>query len=654
MSSLFRAQRPTCCALSLIDVLIATLLVISLGSSSARAQGFGGRPGMGGPGPNMQKKPETKEGPAEAAPESEDAVEAELPPLPSWPGEERKKVQLLELHGYLRFRADIQHNHNLGLVTDGITRAPFWRPLAENDASDQRCALRAGRPVVGTNNDRGLDADGCPGKTLSGANMRLRVEPTINIGEEVRIHTQIDIFDNLVLGSTPDSLSSGGVISETPVAFLSESQAPPVVGENSNTPAIVVKRAWGEVDTALGQLAFGRMPWHWGLGMVANDGNCWDCNFGDNQDRVMFTTKPIAGHIFGAAYDFSASGPHSMNVLEEDAVGVDYDGRRYQFDGQAIDLEQLDDVDQLMFFAGRMDRPDQIEDKLARGEVVLNYGAFIIWRKQDFDYVSGRDVTDANDAGNSTLNQSETELAQRLIERHAYYWMPDLWLKLAWRNLEIEFEGVMTLGRIEDFSDSPFGSDKEILPRDILQAGFVLRSRYSLLNKMLKVGLEIGSASGDEAELYDLNRRRNSLRPSASASGGSNAITDTDLDEFRFDNDYLVDLILFREIMGTVANATYFKPWVSFEWLETLGARLDMIYSIANQIVAYPGNSRNLGIELDLDLYYKNTDQGFYAGLQYGVLFPLGALDRPEEIFFSGAANAGIAQTVQARLILKF
>ena len=36
--------------------------------------------------------------------------------------------------------------------------------------------------------------------------MRLRIEPTINISDQVRVRSQFDIFDNLILGSTPDSL----------------------------------------------------------------------------------------------------------------------------------------------------------------------------------------------------------------------------------------------------------------------------------------------------------------------------------------------------------------------------------------------------------------------------------------------------------------
>ena len=88
--------------------------------------------------------------------------------------------------------------------------------------------------------------------------------------------------------------------------------------------------------------------------------------------------------------------------------------------------------------------------------------------------------------------------------------------------------------------------------------------------------------------------------------------------------------------------------------LDTLGGRFDLIYSLAQQPVAYPGNSSHLGVELNANLYYQNVDDGFYAGLQYGVLFPLGALDRPESIYGDNQADASVAQTLQGRIMINF
>jgi len=235
-SSLFKRHTSRSCAL--ITALVVPLIgALWIWGGDVSAQGLAPtRPG----GSTLPKPRETTpEGPAEAAPEAEyEDVEPELPPLPPWPGQQRKKLQFFEIGG----------DHNLGQrdleINKGgqirTIRAPFWRPLSENSNSNVSCAARRTQPVVGTGANRDINADDCPKRTLSGANMRLRLEPTINVAETVRVHSQVDIFDNLVLGSTPDSLSAGGRPASVPLDFLSESQAPPVAGQNSSTSAIVV------------------------------------------------------------------------------------------------------------------------------------------------------------------------------------------------------------------------------------------------------------------------------------------------------------------------------------------------------------------------------------------------------------------------------
>ena len=42
---------------------------------------------------------------------------------------------------------------------------------------------------------------------------------------------------------------------------------------------------------------FGRMGYHWGLGILHNGGNCLDCDYGDTYDRVAFAAG-FSGHGF--------------------------------------------------------------------------------------------------------------------------------------------------------------------------------------------------------------------------------------------------------------------------------------------------------------------------------------------------------------------
>jgi uncharacterized protein (TIGR04551 family) len=610
-------------------------LTVLLGVGPARAQLTPGPgPGMGRQPP---KKTESKEGPAEAAPEEKDEDQPELPPLPPWPGQETKKLQLFQLGGYFRFRVDMFHNLNLGMLDQAGLKAPFFTPISEDPASGASCAGRKGKPTPG-GGERDLEDDDCPANTLAGANMRLRLEPTINIGEQVRVHVQLDVFDTLSLGSTPDRRSIGDNTT-VPLDAFTASQAPPVAGQNSPKAAILVKRAWGEVETPFGEMRFGRTPLHWGVGLMANDGSCWDCDFGDNADRFSFQTN-LAGYTLGMSYDFASSGPTSLDVVP----GISYYG------GQAIDLEQLDDVIQLTWIAGKIEDEEVIRDKVDRGQLVLNYGLYLVWRQQDFDYARLVSAAGTSAAGPG-FGSTKDGWASAFMERHYWSIMPDIWFKLLWKKLYVEFEGAFIGGKIEN---AAYDLDNQ-RDYDILQFAWVVRSSYRMLKDSLRVGLEIGMASGDQAEPNNADVSRNRWHPLGLNADGTAIDGDGTLREFRFNPDYHVDLILFRELLGTVANAVYFKPWVQYLIVDSFGARLDAIYAMAHEPTAFPGNSRHLGLEFDLDVFYQNIEEKFFAGLQYGILIPFGALDRAAEIYGSAnAADAGVAHTLQLRLRIQF
>ena len=89
-------------------------------------------------------------------------------------------------------------------------------------------------------------------------------------------------------------------------AFPASDQKMPVLFVGHGNPMNAIEdneysRAWAEVGTPFGQLRFGRMPAHWGLGIYANDGSCWNCDHGDNQDRLVFTTN-----LFGNVIPYPA------------------------------------------------------------------------------------------------------------------------------------------------------------------------------------------------------------------------------------------------------------------------------------------------------------------------------------------------------------
>jgi uncharacterized protein (TIGR04551 family) len=215
---------------------------------------------------------------------------------------------------------------------------------------------------------------------------------------------------------------------------------------------------------------------------------------------------------------------------------------------------------------------------------------------------------------------------------------------------------VAIFGQVESIADmvDPDTNNPLTDEVDLRKFGAVARGGYRLLEGDIRLGFEIGYASGDQWD--NLPAGRTHVRNARLLPGEG----DTTANAFRFNFDHEVDMILFRELLGTVSNATYLKP--SLDWKIGGGFRAKGagIVSFANVPVATPGNSEMYGIELNADFGYEKN--GFFAGIAYGVLFPLaamnhptaGAQDGPGFGFGTNAGDAETAQTIQSRLILSF
>src|SRR5690606_22796827 len=110
----------------------------------------------------------------------------------------------VELHGYFRTRGELFHNFFLGRHSAfGQDDANLWAPPQDHSFTDvtgrRRSVLLCGQP-----NAQGAFGE-CQDKTQSHANLRLRLNPEIHISDNLRIMSQVDLLDNLVLGSTPDA-----------------------------------------------------------------------------------------------------------------------------------------------------------------------------------------------------------------------------------------------------------------------------------------------------------------------------------------------------------------------------------------------------------------------------------------------------------------
>jgi uncharacterized protein (TIGR04551 family) len=586
------------------------LVLVLIGTAPAQAQisPGGGMPGGAG----QQQEEQKKEGVAEAAPKAPGLLPT-TPALPP-PKGRRKRWKLLEIDGYFRLRTDWFKNFNLGhLDTPGLGGAPFPR------------ALSCGAPaIVGA---------GCD-DALSSANMRLRLEPTINLDERTSIHFQADIFDNLVLGSTPiDQHLSYAGDDLPPIGAFSGTQGYPQAGVNSDRDSIAVKRAWAEVAVPLGILKFGRQPNHWGMGIWHNAGGLdpisgtydADADYGDSVDRVSFSAL-----IPGTNLRAMVASDWNITRLVSNQTSANQ-GR----EGHPWDLDDKDDSNGWVGVISRMDSPQEFRDRVDRGELAFNYGVYFEYKTQEYD----NDLRGFTPGGTlDTAGGGTEETPARYVPRGLKTYSPDAWVKLGYRQFTFEAEAVAQLGRVSRLDEAGVSA------ADIRKYGGTGRLTFRGLEGKLRLGVEGGAASGDQ---WDNSPPGNTHIAYAQLLGGAG---DGKLTQFLFNRDYRVDMILFRHLIGAVTNAGYVKPFLAY----------DLTKSIGIKPVATPGNDRMYGTEFNADVGY--TAGGFYGGASYGVLFPFGALSHPDGLGYqidpvtlaSNIGDASTAHTIQFRLVLSF
>jgi uncharacterized protein (TIGR04551 family) len=612
--------------------------------------------GFGGPG-GMQPPPapgagqEKEEGPAEEAPEEENRP-SDLEPLSGYAEQSRRRMQIFELDGYLRLRSDYMHQFFLGQgyyapANSGVPGIGYGLPPFPVPLDCPRPSAMTMADTIPSN---------CPSKNIGGANMRFRMEPTLNVTDQVRIHAQIDVLDNTILGSTPDSLAgiqgfntppatsmNGMPVSPTalpgvaPSGFVSQTQDAPEVGQNGYTSSIRAKRAWAEIDTEFGSIYFGRMPWNWGRGLFYNDGSCADCDVGTTVDRVMAMTT-IYGHQLKFAWDLGAQGDTTQQL----SLG------RLDPSGYPYDLSQNDDVLQLMASVARIENPIDLRERIDRGDVVVNYGLQLVYRNQgNIDAVPTTNPASTANMGAFGPQPLMPDQIPSSLAYGAISFTPDVWFKLYYKALTIEAEGIAILGRIQH----PGALSEDNQELKLAQAGWVVASELRLFHDSFFVGFEVGGATGDQAN--DPGQYLNYRWRFVQQPHGDNSMND-----FHFSPDYHVDEIFFRHILGTVTNATYFKPqaayWFDLGRTRAIGINGGAIFSMSQVRVSTPGDSLIYGLETDVSAGYRNTAEGFYAGLTWGVFWPLAALDRPLATWGQDAANASAAQILRLTMGVRF
>jgi uncharacterized protein (TIGR04551 family) len=537
------------------------------------------------------------------------------------PGEGRAKLDFLQLNGYLRVRGDLFDNLDLHRAADPSGYYLFPRPLL---APDQH-------------------------GTLTTANMRFRLEPTLNVSEQVRVLAQVDMLDNIVFGSTPEGLFTSTSGTQFPIGTWT--QVPPASGVNADRNSIEVKRAWAEVQTPVGLLSFGRMPSSWGLGILSHAGAGIDDDYGDSVDRIQFAltplNTPIGPLVLVPMYEIVATGVTSLN-LRSPGRGI----------GQPFDRDQSDDARSIGVKIVRMDTDEEVKRKLDRGDASYAFGAWYQYKSQRFAFPQWASSTTVLSTGQA--NEAANDPVGPAVKRDASAHVFDVWARRLTKRLRLEAELTGIIGEIGNASNDPANPIGPVLLR---QFGGAAQADWRFLDGKLSFGGEVGFASGDRNPGFGNQPGRTAAAVPGNIDGAQfrcdpvgtpGRVCDPVLDirNFRFNPAYRVDLILWREILQGVTDAWYLKPTVKYEILEGLATQLSIIYSQAMYASSTPSTAHTpLGIELDVGVSYQ-SDDGFIAFVNYGLLEPLDGLRSPPGSV--GVPDLTVGHAIRTGVAVKF
>lgn len=468
----------------------------------------------------------------------------------------------LQLDGAIRFRAGYLYNFDLdrGLTPSGDPLFPVTDPNAQTT------------PV---------------------RDMRIRTDLVARSRSgTMNVKLRLDILDDTGLGASSITNASGRTTDSGELVHL--------------------RRAYTEILTPLGVLVAGRMGNQFGLGMVANGGDCLDCNGGDAADRIGLV-MPVRGFLVATAADLSSTG----QLQGSRDAGLDIDPRN---NAHAVTTAVM------------RWRSDSIRAIRRRdGRTNTDYAATLsyIWQERDTPATYLLDDPGSNPAS---------------MERGLRGLVTAGWFRFERPTLRVEVEGAIAAASIDQASPIPGALFRE--PVHLLQTGLVIESEAGAPEARFGAGLDGGYASGDPSPGFGAFPSLGNADAKQGDLDGSQARPPMDnrIDNFRFSPNYRIDKILFRQIIGTVTDAIYVRPHARARIADlgpgTVTANLAVIASWAVEPTSTPSGARSLGLELDTNVAYRTRD-GFVATLSHAVLLPGAAFDNP-----TMGTKARVAQAV--------
>jgi len=330
---------------------------------------------------------------------------------------------------------------------------------------------------------------------------RLRLQPQLDYKDpkgvsKAKFFMMADVIDDVVWGDN-QSLASTSVFAGDPSN----------TGMDGSVSGINIKRAWMEFDAKLGTVRVGRMESHWGMGLLANHGNGFDDNFGENHtgatfDRIFFATKPITvvqtilkqevqdiPFFMGYAFDRLVEDPliqYKGYTCEEGIADGDPDfDARCDSNGDGLtDMEHS--------------YTDESRTEANRGSDWTFDNADDVTEHVFFGIYSGKETpifgTDGElTAGFYAINRTQQETASNV-------WIYDAYFRLLWNRLYLEGEYLTITGESSAIAlpgaYDPSSEATDPLKKTVDIVGYSARMGYK--DDKLSAVLETGYASGDD------------------------------------------------------------------------------------------------------------------------------------------------------------
>ena len=387
---------------------------------------------------------------------------------------------------------------------------------------------------------------------------RLRVRTTVAYRDLAKFSMDFNALDNVIWGDN-ESLADTAL-------FAGDPSGTNLTGAQG--PAFSVFRAWMEFSVPLGKLRIGRQPSHWGMGLLANDGDGFRNDFGEaysgnSFDRILFATNPVSivqAITKSKAPEVPLFIAFGIDRLVEDPL-IQYYGYQCEpgiAEGDAEYDPRCDDNGD-----GVTESDHSYTQDRQSGNRGNDFWADLEDDVFEFLYViiyRGEDVPWMNNTGDFTAGAYVVHRLQKETDSNVL--ILDGYLNTNYKGFFAEAEGVVIVGKTRALTlpgaYDPSGAVDDPLAKRALIGGYVARLGYE--NNLFRVLLEQGMASGD------------------------NNVADEKFTGRPLHSDHNVGLLLYEEVISRVTSALWSE---SAEGLWSQGGVYNSIY-LNPRVSVYP------------------------------------------------------------------